>query len=349
MQDYDEILDSMKEKYFELRGVDADEECDSGILLRLLAGEVYSLGIYADWLKAAMFVSSAHGEALDSHAAQRGLERKKGSKASGTLRVSVDVPLEYDVVIPQGTVFATSDGQLYYESISQAVIMSGTGSTFVEVNARYSGSRFNVDAETVTTVVTYFSSGISVTNSSAFRGGTDDETDEMLRERIISSYRELSNGMNKAYYKKLAESINEVRSAEVSDPQGSVMNVYVYGRGIAVSNTALLQARELMEEYRIPGLEINVMNATVSILNVSVNIQLKDGYQLADVTDRVEQAIRNYFDDMGVGKSFVTAELGGKIIAVDGVLNYSFVNTSDHNASAMTIFRPGTVMVNGGV
>ena len=139
MQDYNEILENMKDKYFEIRGSDPDEECDSGILLRLMAGEVYSLEAYADWLKAAMFVSSAHGEALDHHAAQRGLERKTGSKASGTVRVSVDVPLEYDVVIPQGTVFTTSDGQLYYESVSQASILSGTGSTFVEVNARVDG------------------------------------------------------------------------------------------------------------------------------------------------------------------------------------------------------------------
>ena len=68
MQDYNEILENMKDKYFEIRGSDPDEECDSGILLRLMAGEVYSLEAYADWLKAAMFVSSAHGEALDHHA-----------------------------------------------------------------------------------------------------------------------------------------------------------------------------------------------------------------------------------------------------------------------------------------
>ena len=346
MQDYNEILENMKDKYFEIRGSDPDEECDSGILLRLMAGEVYSLEAYADWLKAAMFVSSAHGEALDHHAAQRGLERKTGSKASGTVRVSVDVPLEYDVVIPQGTVFTTSDGQLYYESVSQASILSGTGSTFVEVNARYSGGRYNVAADTVTTVVTYFSSGISVTNSSAFTGGTDDETDEQLRERIVRSYRELSNGMNKAYYQKLAESINDVWSANVSDSQGSQMNVYVSGKGNNVSTSVLLQVRELLEKYRIPGITITVLNATPSYKNITVNIQVKNGYAVSEVTERVAQEIRGYFSEMRVGESFIAAELGARIISAEGVLNYSFTNLTDNTASDMTVFRAGTVTVN---
>ena len=267
MQDYNEILENMKDKYFEIRGSDPDEECDSGILLRLMAGEVYSLEAYADWLKAAMFVSSAHGEALDHHAAQRGLERKTGSKASGTVRVSVDVPLEYDVVIPQGTVFTTSDGQLYYESVSQASILSGTGSTFVEVNARYSGGRYNVAADTVTTVVTYFSSGISVTNSSAFTGGSDDETDAQLRERLISSFSKLSNGLNYAYYKKLAESVDGVYSANFSEiQQGSrTMNVYVAGKGAAADNSTIAEVQSLMNYQVFRQVQMNILPSLLAL------------------------------------------------------------------------------------
>ena len=204
--------------------------------LRLLAGEVFSLNADIDWLKRAMFISTAQGEALELHARQRGIERRTGSKAVGTILVRVDSPLEYDVVIPRGTVFSTSDGALRYISATEAIIYSGTGSTFVDVEAQYTGRRYNIESGLITTVVTYFSSGISVTNSSAFTGGSDDETDAQLRERLISSFSKLSNGLNYAYYKKLAESVDGVYSANFSEiQQGSrTMNVYVAGKGAAV-------------------------------------------------------------------------------------------------------------------
>ena len=104
---YDEILLQMKDTYEEMTGSDADEVSDAGIMMRLLAGELFSLNADIDWLKRAMFISTAQGEALELHARQRGIERRTGSKAVGTILVRVDSPLEYDVVIPRGTVFST--------------------------------------------------------------------------------------------------------------------------------------------------------------------------------------------------------------------------------------------------
>ena len=84
---YDEILERMSDKYYELTGEEAERMSDSGIKLKLLAGEIFSLGTNIDWLKRQMFVATATGEELDKHAAQRGLKRFRGKKANGSLLV----------------------------------------------------------------------------------------------------------------------------------------------------------------------------------------------------------------------------------------------------------------------
>ena len=344
---YDEILLQMKDTYEEMTGSDADEVSDAGIMLRLLAGELFSLNADIDWLKRAMFISTAQGEALELHARQRGIERRTGSKAVGTILVRVDSPLEYDVVIPRGTVFSTSDGALRYISATEAIIYSGTGSTFVDVEAQYTGRRYNIESGLITTVVTYFSSGISVTNSSAFTGGSDDETDAQLRERLISSFSKLSNGLNYAYYKKLAESVDGVYSANVSEiQQGSrTMNVYVAGKGAAADNSTIAEVQSLMNENRIPGVYIMVVSAILTSKNVSVALTIKNGYSVPKTLSTVTAAIREHFEGMRVGQSFIAAELGAKIIAVPGVENYTFTNTADAVANSSTLFTAGTLSV----
>ena len=93
---YDEILERMENKYFELTGHEAAECGDIGIRLRLLAGELYSLGSNMDWLKRQMYFTTATGEQLDMYAMQRGLKRIRGKKSSGELAIVLDTPLDYN-------------------------------------------------------------------------------------------------------------------------------------------------------------------------------------------------------------------------------------------------------------
>ena len=337
----------MKYKYYELTEKDADEVSDAGIMLRLLAGELFGLNSYIEWLKRSMFISGAEGEALELHARQRGIERSIGSKAVGSILVEVDSPLEYDVVIPAGTVFSTSDGTLYYESTQQGVIYSGTGRTLLEARAEYSGSRYNVEAGEVTTVVTYFSSGLSISNASAFTGGTDDETDEQLRKRLEASFAELSNGLNHAYYKKLAESDEGVFSANTTDIiQGTnTMNVYLAQQGASVDNATVQRVQAVMTANRIPGIDIRVFAASLTPVNVSVDITVRNGYPVTRAVSDTENAVRSYFSGLKVGEDFVCNKLGAAIIAVEGVDNYTFNNLSDAAGVSNYLFTLGTLAV----
>ena len=337
---YDEILERMCDKYYDMAGKRPEEVGDGGAKLKVLAQEIYSLGCHIDWIRNAMFVSTAVGEALDCHAEQRGLKRHNGNKAGGTILVRLDTPLEYDVVIPEGSVFTTSDGTLNFVSVGDAVIYSGTGSCFVDAEAQYSGSRYNVEPDEITTVVTYFSSGISSTNSSEFYGGSDDESDEELRKRIIESYRDISSGLNAAYYKKLAESVDGVYSANVVEyaVNDRNVNVFVAGKAGLVSNEIIAEVQRLFTENKIPGISIIAFSAVLRNISVSVNFKLKENYSAIKTRAAINNVVTEYFQEMRVGQDFIAAELGSRIIAIDGVKNYSFVNTEDQTASSSDLF-----------
>ena len=85
MDSYQEILDRMKAKYKELSGYEADGASDIGIRMQVLAGEVFSLSCYAQWIIRQMFPQTAQGEQLDYHALEQGLTRKPAIAAKGTL------------------------------------------------------------------------------------------------------------------------------------------------------------------------------------------------------------------------------------------------------------------------
>lgn len=344
---YYSILNRMENTYTELCGVSPAEGSDSKRRLKVLAGEIHGIYCQLEKIKEAMFISTASGEALDKHAFQRGLKRHRGLKAVGTVLVRVDSPLEYDLVIPEGTVFSTADGELEFVSTEEAVIYRGSGSCFVSLEARSSGSRYNVPSSTVTTVVTYFSSGLSITNSSAFFGGSDDEGDEAFRKRIIDSCRNISNGLNPTFYKKLAESVEGIYSSSVVENAGSNrnVNIFIARKGCTAENSDAAKVQTLVNENRIPGAAISVYPATESSVDMNISFSLKNGWLVETVRSSISAAVREYFSEMKVGQGLTLAQLGARIIALDGVANYNFGNAQDIAAVSSVLLTAGTITV----
>ena len=83
MDNYNDILERMIQKYTELSGNEISDESDIMIRLKVLAGEIYSQKINEDFLLKQMFPTTATGRYLDMHAAERGLTRKSAKKTKG--------------------------------------------------------------------------------------------------------------------------------------------------------------------------------------------------------------------------------------------------------------------------
>ncbi len=343
---YDEILERMENKYHELTGHEPAECGDIGIRLKLLAGELYSLNSNFEWLKKQMLFTTATGEQLDMYAMQRGIKRIQGSRAGGELSIVLDTPLDYDMDVPIGTLCTTSDGSLNYVIDEPATIKRGVVRTICHASAEHSGKKYNVPKNVITTMVTYYSVGMYIENGTSFSGGTDDETDEELRERIAESYRNVSNGANAAYYRELAQSVDGVQSCSIveSSTSGSA-TIFVAGRGDKCTRECLSEVAKRIESGRCLGQKVNVFNANVITYNVDVSIAVKSGYESEEVIENAKANIRSYFDSLYVGQGVILAGIGRALIDTDGVENYVFNNMQDKSAAESVIMVLGNLTV----
>lgn len=195
----------MKDKYRELAGYEPDDASDIGIRIKVLAGEIYSTSAAVEWLKRQTFYQTASGEQLDERAAERGVARKPASGAVGVLTFSRSAPLWFPAVLPAGTVCATSgEGAARYVTTEDATLPANSLSLDVPARAETPGAAGNALAGTVTVLVTPSAAVESVTNSAAFTGGTDGESDDALRARLLQRCAQPANGTNAAWYRQLA-------------------------------------------------------------------------------------------------------------------------------------------------
>ena len=272
MQTYDEILKAMTDKYTALSGIKPDERSDIGIRLRVLAGEIYSNLVNAEWLKRQMFVSTAQGEYLDLHAKERGITRREATHAYGYVTFSVSEAATENISIPKGTVVAVFGSLLRFETTYDAVIYMGETSATVKVKSVGLGKEYNVLDGTVTVMVTPPSGVETVTNAEAFSGGCDVESDESLRERVVQSIAFPANCTNCAYYEGLAESVDGIGSA-AAVPRGrgvGTVDVYVAADGSEASDEAVEKAQELLSKEREVNVDVLVKKAEA----VSVNFYI---------------------------------------------------------------------------
>lgn len=339
MESYNDILARMKQKYKEYAGFTVENNTDIDIRMRVLAGEIFSMQVSLDKLKQQVFVNTATGSALDSHAAERNLVRKDASKAHGVLTFSLaKANTDYDVEIPHGTVCSTSGQKpVRFITTEDAVISSGTLSVSVSAQALEAGICGNAAAKVITVVVTPGISNVSVTNAEEFTGGDDTETDDSLRKRIIDTYKNISTGANTAYYRAIALRHSGVYSVNVvARPNGQrgKINIYVAGKGALLDSDTVAQIQKEIDVMREINVDATVLSPTVHHVNSSVAITVKEGYVFSEVSEQVKQTVIDEFSDTDIGKSIYLAEIGKVILSVDGVENYSFVKGASTDMKA---------------
>jgi phage-related baseplate assembly protein len=106
-----------------------------------------------------------------------------------------------DVVIPSGLRVQSTDGRATFELIESATVLTGTNTVSIIAIAQQSGVLFNDYAiDTITEILDPQPYLASASNTTVSEGGTDEETDDALRERIKLAPNSFSTaGPYKAY------------------------------------------------------------------------------------------------------------------------------------------------------
>jgi len=159
------------------------------VMAKVIAGAVHIMWGFLEYMAKQLFISTAEGDYLDKIAAEYGIARSAGDYAEGTVTATGT----NGSVIPVGTELQ-SDSDVVYIVQDEATIAGGSAS--LNIKARDRGS----DANELSGVTLTFVSPIVGVNTTATIGadglvdGSDEETDDELRTRVLFKKRNAPHG-----------------------------------------------------------------------------------------------------------------------------------------------------------
>ena len=337
MKELTEIYEQMRETFAQEAGFAPSDNCDAMVRLYALSAQVQSLLAQADWVLDQSFPQTAQGEYLDYHAQTRGITRAAATKANGLLRFSASGAVTSDRVIEAGTVAMTAAG-VKFETTERVTIEAGESSVTANARAVEEGASGNAAAGQIRFLSALPAGVTGCTNPSAFTGGSDQESDESLRERIMESYKRLPNGANAAFYEREAMSFPTVAAAKaVGRARGiGTVDVYVATQGGAPSDELLEEIAEVLERKREIAVDVEVLAPTETAINVTAELGIADGFDFEEVCEEVERTLGAYFTGERLGEGVPCAAIGALIYGVEGVTNCHLLAPTTDTAGNLT-------------
>lgn len=351
MKEISELYEGMLETFEEKTGFAMEDTADLAVRLYAAAAEIQALYIYADWALTQSFPQSAAGKYLDYHGQLRGITRKSGHKAGGILRFKIDSARAEPLRVPAGTVCTTA-GLVRFVTTEDALIRAGALYADAAAEAENVGTAGNVPAERITNMTRAPVGVTGVTNPAAFVGGSGEEDDESLRERILDSFIRLPNGANAAFYELRALSHPGVEAVRVIPRHQGIgtVGVVVSSAGGVPEQALLQEIQDDLDSVREIAVDVTVMAPELERMDLAVRILPKPGRSFDSAQAAVRTALTAWFDGGLLGKPVYRTQLGKVILDTGLVETYEITApTKDLPGDARRLPQLGTLTITEGV
>jgi len=279
-----------------------------------------------------VFAQTSYGEWLEKRCAEFGIYRKAGTKATGQVKfIGSD-----GTIIPAGTIVQTESG-LQYQTLAEATISSGQA--IADIEAVEEGSQYNVPAGAITELPVQIVGVVSVTNEAPTTGGTNEEDDSSLLNRLLVKVQTPATSGNANHYKLWAlevAGVGDVKVFPLWNGPGTVKVVIIDSNKQPASTDIVNAVITHIEENRPIGASVTVQSAQALNIDISVTIVRDTNYTLEQVTTNVRNKITEYLKSIAFKQSYVSyAQIGSLILDSEGVLDYSnlLVNNGTANIS----------------
>lgn len=254
-----------------------------------------------------IFPQFAWGDWLDLHGDGCGLKRREATKASGY----VNLTGENGVEIAAGTVFCTpatdTTSSIEFESTELAVVSEGSAK--VPISAVQTGTSSNVAAGTITLALNPITGINSITNLFAITGGTEEEEDDVFRERIMDANANKGTSYigNVEDYRRWAMEVAGVGSVTViptPDGVGGKVKIIVVDSNGQPANEQILEAvfayimapDDPLSRLAPVGASIEVVAPTTGNINYSAKIFLSDTGNIETVKKEFMNSLADYYE-----------------------------------------------------
>lgn len=312
---------------------------------------------------AAMFPAFSWGGYLDEWGITTNVERKAAVRATGTVTFTGLV----GTLIATGTQVATPQtdpdaAPVIFETTASGTIPGG-GSVTVPVRAIDPGSAGNVATGTITLLVSPVAGITAITNPAATTGGSEVETDDAYRERILLEIAQPAGAGNIADYERWAlayPGVGHVTVQPIWAGPGTVRIIPTDADNNPSSPTVVSGLQAQLDPVAAQGAGLAPIGATVTVaaptsltINVSATVTHKPGYSLDGTSgtvptrEAIKAAIRQYIDNLGPDDDVIFRHVEARFFAVEGVLDVGslLLNGAGANVTvaALQVAETGTI------
>lgn len=253
-----------------------------------------------------------------------GVTRLPAAAATCTLEFTL-VAGHGNVVIPEGTRVSTQDGLAVFATIEDVAITAGTDVVEIVGRAETPGSSGNgYIAGKVVTLIDSLAFVDVVMNIDMTAGGSDEETDEALRERIKLAPEAFSNAGSRGAYKFHATSAHPtIIDVAVISPNPGVVQIYPLSTaGVPTPQPILDAVADVCNGEKVRPLTdtVDVLSPIAVDYDIQVELELYSDANEQLVTDSVQEALSNFASDKGkkLGRDIIVNQIIA-LCAVDGV------------------------------
>lgn len=314
-----------------------------GVLADIEAGGIHGLYGYLDWLARQLFPDTAESDYLQRWARIWRVPEAEVTAATGDVTFTGN----NDVVIPQDTRLQANDGAEY---LTDAAVTIAAGTATVAVTATETGEDGNQDAGTELQLVSSLSGveGTATVGAAGLTGGTDPETEERLRERLLARIQRPPHGGSEDDYIQWAlEGHPDVTRAWVYPNElesGSVTTRIMTDEATAdgTPTTTVVDAVLAYIESVRPVAAVPYVVAPVA---VPLDLQITIVPDTQTVRDRIELAVRDYLRrEAEPGATIYLSQLNGIIYIAAGESRHTLVSpVADVTHLTNEIATPGVI------
>ncbi|MFB5192801.1 baseplate J/gp47 family protein [Alicyclobacillus fastidiosus] len=346
---YDQIVAEMQAD-MEASGSQATDWNDGSQIQTMV--QVTSRALYTQWymlefLVELFFVSSCEGPFLDLRVNERGIYRNEGTASAGPIEFSRTSPSPIGSDIPAGSIFASMDGTLQFETTEDCSLPSGWTTGTVNVNCTTVGAAGNLVAGTPLQIVGPTPSGLQTitVGTGGLTGGVDTESDDALRARYLFAIQNPTDGGTPGDYLVWADAVNGVTNASVfplARGNGTV-DVVVSDGGIP-SADFIAQVQAAIDAKVPIGADARVLAPTSHPIDATITITIDAGYTFDAVQPVALQAFTNYLSSLPNGGIYRVMAASDAVFKVPGVIDCS-ISGSNVQLGNEEMATPGNVNV----
>lgn len=271
---------------------------DLAVFEAVIAGASHALYNAINYGRKQLFIDSCDTQYLERIAGIFGIVRKSAAKAAGKIQFKYAVSA---VDAPIGTVVQTSSGYQYETTASP------TAEGIVPVRAVLAGEQYNIDKDTELTLPSPIAGVTGAVVVEEILGGTDLETDDELRARVLARTQNPPRQGTKSDFIAWAKEVEGVSDAwcyPKEQGDGTVV-IRILGPNKELPDETLL---EKVKAYLISKASVLATIYVLAPIAQTFDFTLKITPDTLTNRNLAEQAIRKVFNDESIpgGKIYLS-------------------------------------------